>query len=90
MVDTFGMTLDFISKPYKFEFFQFVLLSFNYCLTTALIWLLLFRHTIESRYFCYYVTSLKTRETFLGILKERLFQGHLSFELLNLLVDILV
>ena len=58
-------------------------LSFSFCLTIALIWFLSIRYTIESTQFCYSVTSLKNIEI-LGILKERLFQGHLSFELQTL------
>ena len=34
-------------------------LSFSFCLTIALIWFLSIRYTIESRQFCYSVTSLK-------------------------------
>ena len=54
-------------KSFKFEFLKFChysprLLSFSYhgyCLTIALKWFFSFRCTIESRYLCYYVTSLK-------------------------------
>ena len=51
MVDIFGMTLQVN--------FVILLLSFSYCLTIALKWYTSFKCIIESRYLCYYVTSLK-------------------------------
>ena len=39
--------------------FVILLHSFSSCLTVALKWFFSFSCTIESRYMCYYVTSLK-------------------------------
>ena len=62
MGDTFGMTIEVISRPYNFDFFSKcvnLLLFFGYYLTIAVIWFVSFRYTIESRYFCYCITSLQ-------------------------------
>ena len=59
MVDTFGLTLEVISRPYKLEFsieakffpnFFILFFFFLYCLTIAMIWFLSFRYTTESRF----------------------------------------
>ena len=42
-----------------FQIVSFYSISFSFCLTIALIWFLSIRYTIESRQFCYSVTSLK-------------------------------
>ena len=61
MVNIFGMTYRSFKVHSSLNFSNFVilLLSFSYCLTIALKWYTSFKCTIESRYLCYYVTSIK-------------------------------
>ena len=94
MVDTFGLTLEVISRPYRLVFsievkvffpnFVILCLFFLNCLTIVLIWFLSFRYTTESRYFCYYVTLKKIIDNS-GYLKRKVISMSFKFLIANIM-----
>ena len=74
-----------VHSSLNFSNFVILLLSFSYCLTIALKWYTSFKCTIESKYLCYYVTSLKKLIELSGKGKGKVISRSFKYQTTNIM-----